>query len=86
MTAPSHVFTTSLLAPLLGMDQDQLDTIVYDNLDPEDGRVWVYGPNDQQEIALSWDALDAIVDVLADERLVTPDVLAKVRARTLFHH
>ena len=47
MAAITRVYTLPLAAEMLGEDAELLWE-VYINMAPEDGCLWVYGPDDQQ--------------------------------------
>jgi hypothetical protein len=46
MAAPSAVFTIARVAAMLGEDEDWLGDVALE-MDPEDGRMTVYGVNDE---------------------------------------
>jgi hypothetical protein len=46
MAAPSAVFTIARVAAMLGEDEDWLSDVALE-MDPEDGRMAVYGVNDE---------------------------------------
>jgi len=46
MAAPSAVFTIARVAVMLGEDEDWLSDVALE-MDPEDGRMTVYGVNDE---------------------------------------
>jgi hypothetical protein len=46
MAAPSAVFTIARVAAMLGEDEDWLSDVALE-MDPEDGRMTVYGVNDE---------------------------------------
>ena len=46
MAAPSAVFTIARVAAMLGEDEDWLSDVALE-MDPEDGRLTVYGVNDE---------------------------------------
>ena len=51
MAAPSFVYTIARVARMLGEDEERLhDLALY--LEPEDGRLWVYGTGDDATLAL----------------------------------
>ena len=65
MAAPSHVFTISRVAAMLGEDEDLLWDLV-DQLEPEDGCLWVYGVGDEQTIAFTDRGLEALQEIIAE--------------------
>ena len=46
MAAPSAVFTIARVAAMLGEDEDWLSDVALE-IDPEDGRMAIYGVNDE---------------------------------------
>ncbi len=46
MAAPSFVYTIACAAKLLGEDEKWLEELA-DQLEPEDGRLWIYEANDR---------------------------------------
>ena len=46
MAAPSAVFTIARVAAMLGEDEDWLSDVALE-MDPEDGRMAIYGVNDE---------------------------------------
>ena len=67
MAAPSHVFTISRVAAMLGEDEDLLWDLV-DQLEPEDGCLWVYGVGDEQTIAFTDRGLEALQEIIAEHK------------------
>ncbi len=47
-----HVVTIARVAAMLGEDEDWLSDVA-NEMDPEDGLIWVYGPGDDGIIALT---------------------------------
>jgi len=52
MAAITHVFTISRVAQMLGEDQDWLFDVA-NEMEPEDGCLWIYGDGDQQTIGFT---------------------------------
>jgi hypothetical protein len=52
MAAPSHAVTISRAAEILGEDEELLWDLV-DEMEPEDGCLWIHGTHDQQTIAFT---------------------------------
>jgi hypothetical protein len=46
MAAPSAIFTIARVAAMLGEDEDWLSGVALE-MDPEDGRLTIYGVNDE---------------------------------------
>ena len=61
------VKTLALVARELDEDEALLDEIT-DQMDREDGLIWVYGTDDLPVIALSNDGIDCLVELLAIHR------------------
>ena len=57
MAAPAHAITISRAAELLGEDEELLWDLA-DQMEPEDGLLWIYGTHDQQTIAFTDPGLD----------------------------
>ena len=67
MAAITAIFTIDLVAKQLGVaDVERLSTIAHDNLDPEEGRIWVHGPGDLTVIGLSDRGIEALQELVAD--------------------
>lgn len=62
-----HVFTIARVAVDLGEDEDWLFDIAGD-MEPEDGVIWIYGPDDQQDLALTEEGIDNLVHLIAMHR------------------
>jgi len=67
MAAPSHVFTISRVAAMLGEDEDLLWDLV-DQLEPEDGCLWVYGVGHEQTIAFTDRGLESLQEIIAEHK------------------
>jgi hypothetical protein len=67
MAAPSHVFTISRVAAMLGEEEDLLWDLV-DQLEPEDGCLWVYGVGDEQTIAFTDRGLESLQEIIAEHK------------------
>lgn len=65
--AISHIFTIDLVAEKLGYDKDQIFDIASDQLEPEDGMIWVHDLNEKQTIALSQDGIEALQEIIEDQ-------------------
>jgi hypothetical protein len=52
MAAPAFAFTISRAAEILSEDEQLLWDLA-DEMDPEDGRLWIHGTKDQQTIAFT---------------------------------
>ena len=65
MAAISSVRTIALVAQELGIDEDILADIAYPNLEPEDGRIWIYDI-DRHVMGLTGDAVEALIEIIKD--------------------
>jgi hypothetical protein len=66
MAPPSHVFTIRVAA-MLGEDEDLLWDLV-DQLEPEDGCLWVYGVGDEHTIAFTERGLESLREIIAEQK------------------
>ena len=62
-----RVMTIDRVAADLGEDVDWLHEISL-GLDTEDGVIWVYGPGDDQVMALTDDGIDTLVELIKEHR------------------
>jgi hypothetical protein len=58
------VKTLALVARELNVSEDLLDEIT-DQMDPEDGMIWVYGVDGDPVIALSDDGVECLLELIA---------------------
>ena len=65
MPAISSVRTIALVARELGLDEDILADIAYPNLEPEDGRIWIYDI-EGETMAFTADAVESLKEIIAD--------------------
>ncbi len=68
-----HVTTIARVALELGEDEDWLWDIA-NEMDQEDGVIWVYGPGDEGIMAFSDDGIDCLRDLIALHK-ENPDLL-----------
>ncbi|WCT77157.1 hypothetical protein [Novosphingobium humi] len=61
------VTTLTRVALDLGEDEDFLFDLT-DQMDTEDGLIWVYGTGDEPVLALSSDGVDCLQDIIAEHR------------------
>jgi hypothetical protein len=67
LAAISHVFTLKYVAEKLGEEEGWLwDLQVY--LEPEDGRLWVYGVGEDSVPAFTDYGIECLEQIIADER------------------
>jgi hypothetical protein len=58
VAAPAHAITIRRAAEILGEDEELLWDMATD-MEPEQGRLWIYDANDQQTIAFTPDGWNA---------------------------
>ena len=63
----SAVKTIAIVAQELGEDEDRLWDIA-NGMEPEDGLIWVYGPNDEGIMAFSDVGVENLCDLIAMHR------------------
>lgn len=61
------VSTLTLVARQLAVDQEWLAEIAID-MEPEDGLIWVHGPDDDSVMAFSEDGIDALQDLIREHK------------------
>ncbi len=67
MAAISFVYTIARVAEMLGEDEERLhDLAVY--MEPEDGRIWVYGTGEDATLAFTRDSVERLQELIADEK------------------
>jgi hypothetical protein len=71
MAAPSHVITISRVAEMLGEDEDLLWDLV-DQLEPEDGCLWVHGVDDEQTIAFTDRGIESLQQIITEHKQSSP--------------
>lgn len=67
MAAITRVYTLPLAAEMLGEDAELLWE-VYIDMEPEDGCLWVYGPDDQQIPAFTDFGLESLTGVIREHK------------------
>ena len=65
MAAISFVYTIDV-AEMLGVDEERLDDIAL-GLEPEDGRLWVYGPGEEATLAFTRAGVERLEQLIADQ-------------------
>ncbi len=63
MAAVSFVYT---IARMLGEDEERLHDLA-PHLEPEDGRLWVYGTGDDATLAFTRDGVERLRELIAGE-------------------
>jgi hypothetical protein len=71
VAAPAHALTISRAAEILGEDEELLWDLA-DQMEPEDGCLWIYGTGDQQTIAFTDRGLECLRELIADRRRSEP--------------
>jgi hypothetical protein len=66
MPAITHVFTIRRAAQMLNRDEELLWDLS-DQLEPEDGMIWVYDIHDGQTLAFTRAGLDALSEIIRDQ-------------------
>jgi hypothetical protein len=67
VAATASVFTIGHVARMLGEDEDWLHELSID-MEPEDGRLHVYGVGEDGVIAFTRDGIDNLQQIIADQR------------------
>jgi len=68
-----HVTTTARVSSELGEDEDWLNRIAID-IEPEDGLIWVYGPDNDGVMAFSDFGIEQLKELIALHK-AHPDLL-----------
>jgi uncharacterized protein YciU (UPF0263 family) len=68
MPAIAHITTIALVARSLGQNEDQLFDLACDQLEPEDGLIWILDTDERQTIALTDSAIEMLQNILAEQR------------------
>ncbi len=67
MAAPSFAFTISRAAQILGENEELLWDLV-DGMEPEDGRLWIYGLGDEHTIAFTERGMEYLEELLLEHK------------------
>jgi hypothetical protein len=67
MAAPSFVFTIARVAEVLGVDEELLHELA-DELEPEDGRLWIYDTDDRATLGFTERGIERLKELLADRK------------------
>ena len=65
MAAVSFVYTIARVAEMLGVDEERLDDFTL-GLEPEDGRLSVYGPGEEATLAFTRAGVELLEQIIAD--------------------
>ena len=66
MAAISHVHTIQRAAEILGRNEELLWELS-DQLEPEEGVLWIIDTDDRQTLAFTEAGIDALRDIIADQ-------------------
>jgi hypothetical protein len=66
MAAVSHIFTIRRAAQILGRDEDSLWDLS-DQLEPEDGKFWVYDIDGVEILAFTAEGIDVLREIIKDQ-------------------
>ncbi len=66
MAAITHVFTIRRAAQILGRDEELLWDLS-DQLEPEDGVLWIYDTDEVETLAFTADGIEALREILKDQ-------------------
>ena len=65
MAAPSFIYTIAYAAELLGETEAWLEELA-DQLEPEDGCLWIYDTDDQQTVVFTHDGMEYLREMLPE--------------------
>lgn len=66
MAAISHVFTLPRVAQILGREEGLLRELA-DQLEPEDGVIWILDSNDREILAFTPRGIEALREIIDDQ-------------------
>jgi hypothetical protein len=67
MAAPASAVTITRAAEILGEDEELLWDLV-DEMEPEDGCLWIYGTGDQQTVAFTADGMEYLRQLISEHK------------------
>jgi hypothetical protein len=67
MAAAGFLFSLSRVTKMLGEDEELLRELAQD-MDPEDGCIWVLGPDDESTLAFTQDGLENLQQLIEDRK------------------
>jgi hypothetical protein len=67
MAAPSFVYTIAYAAELLGEDEEWLLELA-DQLEPEDGRLWIYDTDDRAMLGFTERGIESLKELSLDQK------------------
>ena len=66
MAAISRVYSIHRVAQMLGRDEDLLWELA-DQLEPEDGKIWVYDADEVETLAFTQAGIERLEEIIADQ-------------------
>ena len=66
MAAISRVYSIRRVAQMLGRDEDLLWELA-DQLEPEDGKIWVYDADEVETLAFTQAGIERLQEIIADQ-------------------
>lgn len=67
MAAPSFVYTIAYAAKLLGETEEWLEELA-DQLEPEDGRLWIYDFDDRATLGFTERGIECLKELSLDQK------------------
>lgn len=67
MAAPSHAFTISRAAEILGEDEDLLWDIAME-MEPEDGKLWIHDTSERETIVFTHRGMENLRELIAEHK------------------
>ena len=67
MAAPGCVFTIARAALMLGEDEEWLHELA-EQLEPEDGCLWIYGTQDRKTLGLTERGIESLKELILDQK------------------
>ena len=68
VAAITHVFTIARVAEMLGEDEDRLREIAMDEMEPEDGYLWIIGTDDAETPGFTRKGIENLKELIAIRR------------------
>jgi hypothetical protein len=67
MAAPGCVFTIARAALMLGEDEEWLHELA-EQLEPEDGCLWIYGTRDRETLGFTERGIESLKELILDQK------------------
>jgi hypothetical protein len=67
MAAPGFLFSLGRVTKMLGEDEELLRELDED-MDPEDGCIWVLGPDDESTLAFTQQGVESLQQLIEDRK------------------